>query len=67
VAILKSVDGIGSRAMKLSTYDKLVSHLPRPVHAGFKLFYSEDRRFGPLMTPAEVLALRPQPEYVLFE
>ncbi len=67
VALVKSVDGIGSRAMKLETFDKLVAHLPRPVHAGFKLFYSEDRRFGPLMTPPQVLALRPQPEYVLYE
>ncbi|MGW5237929.1 hypothetical protein ACWEOW_03260 [Monashia sp. NPDC004114] len=67
VVLVKSIDGIGSRAMKLETYDKLVAHLPRPVHAGFKLFYSEDGRFGPLMTPAQVLALRPQPEYVLYE
>ena len=67
VAIVKSVDGIGSRSMKLSTYRKLTAELPEPVHAGFKLFYSEDREFGPLMTPAQVLALRPQPEYVLYE
>ena len=67
VVVVKSVDGIGSRAMKLSTYRKLTAALPRPVHAGFKLFYSEDREFGPLMTPAQVLALRPQPEYVLYE
>jgi hypothetical protein len=67
VVVVKSVDGIGSRAMKLSTYSKLATDLPRPVHPGFKLFYSEDREFGPLMTPEELLALRPQPEYVLYE
>jgi hypothetical protein len=67
VAVVKSVDGIGSRAMKLSTYRTLVATMPKPVHAGFKLFYAEDREFGPLMTPAQVLALRPQPEYVLYE
>ena len=67
VALVKSVDGIGSRAMKESTYGKLTAGMPKPVHAGFKLFYSEDRRFGPLMTPAQVLALRPEPEYVLYE
>jgi hypothetical protein len=67
VVLVKSVDGIGSRAMKESTYAKLTAGMPKAVHAGFKLFYSEDRRFGPLMTPAQVLALRPQPEYVLYE
>jgi hypothetical protein len=67
VTIIKSVDGIGSRSMKLSTFAKLATRLPKPVHAGFKLFYDEDRRFGPLMTPAQVLAVRPQPEYVLYE
>jgi len=67
VTLVKSVDGIGSRAMKESTYDKLAARMPEAFHAGFKLFYSEDRRFGPLMTPAQVLALRPQPEYVLYE
>ena len=67
VALVKSVDGIGSRAMKESTYAKLAARMPPAFHAGFKLFYSEDRRFGPLMTPAQVLALRPQPEYVLYE
>jgi hypothetical protein len=67
VALVKSVDGIGSRAMKESTYDKLAARMPKAFHAGFKLFYSEDRRFGPLMSAAQVLALRPQPEYVLYE
>ncbi|TQM58021.1 hypothetical protein [Humibacillus xanthopallidus] len=67
VVLIKSVDGIGSREMKESTYRKLTTGLPKPLHAGFKLFYSEDRRFGPLMTPTQVLALRPQPEYVLYE
>ncbi|WP_261326258.1 hypothetical protein [Modestobacter marinus] len=40
---------------------------PPFVHAGFTLFYDEDTRSGPLMAPAEVLALVPQPEYVLYE
>jgi hypothetical protein len=67
VAVVKSIDGIGSRAMKEATYRKLVATMPRWVHAGFKLFYDEDRRSGPLMTPKQVLALTPQPEYVLYE
>ena len=67
VVVVKSVDGIGSPAMKQDTYRELVAGMPRMVHAGFKLFYDEDRRSGPLMTPRQVLALRPQPEYVLYE
>ena len=38
------------------------------VHPGFKLFFDEDTRNGSrLMTPKEVLALTPQPEYVMYE
>ncbi|REK89253.1 SDR family NAD(P)-dependent oxidoreductase [Streptomyces inhibens] len=34
---------------------------------GFKLFYEEDAQGSRLMTPKEVLALRPQSEYVMYE
>jgi hypothetical protein len=67
VVLIKSVDGIGSRAAKEATWRRLTRGLPRHVHAGFKLFYTEDRRHGPLMTPAQVLALKPTPSYVLYE
>jgi hypothetical protein len=67
VVVVKSVDGIGSRALKVATWTKLVKGLPDSIHPGFKLFFVEDARHGRLMTPAQVLALRPQPEYVLFE
>lgn len=67
VVVIKSVDGIGSRAMKTSTWTKLTKQLAPTVQPGFKLFYKEDRKYGPLMTPAQVLALRPQPAYVLYE
>lgn len=67
VVVIKSVDGIGSHAQKKSTWTKLTTSLPPTVRAGFKLFFEEDRRHGPLMTPEQVLALRPQPDYVLYE
>jgi hypothetical protein len=67
VVIIKSVDGIGNRAMKVDTYRRLTRALPKAVHVGFKLFYDEDRRYGKLMTPAQILALKPRPEYVLYE
>ena len=67
VVTIKSVDGIGARADKLKTWTKLTTTLPVGVHAGFKLFYAEDTRHGPLMLPAQVLALRPRPEFVVYE
>jgi hypothetical protein len=67
VVLVKSVDGIGAAADKIATYQRVVATLPPFVHAGFKLFYDEDTRSGPLMDPAQVLSLVPQPEYVLYE
>lgn len=67
VVVIKSVDGIGSRRLKTATWHTLVKGLPASIHTGFKLFFDEDRRHGPMMTPRQVLALRPQPEYVLYE
>jgi len=67
VVLVKSVDGIGRTAAKINTYRRVNQATPRYVHPGFKLFYTEDRRSGHLMTPQQVLALRPRPEYVLYE
>ena len=67
VAVVKSVDGIGAAADKVDTYQRVMAGTPAFVHAGFKLFYEEDTRSGPLMDPGQVLALVPQPEYVLYE
>lgn len=67
VVVIKSVDGIGNRSEKTTTWNRLVKGLPASVHPGFKLFFDEDTRHGPLMTPQQVLALKPTPEYVLIE
>ncbi|TCC62210.1 hypothetical protein E0H73_16010 [Kribbella pittospori] len=67
VVTIKSVDGIGAPVDKLKTWGKLTAALPPSVHAGFKLFYTEDARQGPLMTPPQVLALKPRPEFVVYE
>ncbi len=67
VVVIKSVDGIGNRSEKTTTWTRLVKGLPTSIHPGFKLFYDEDTRRGPLMTPQQVLELRPTPEYVLIE
>ncbi|UNO44397.1 hypothetical protein KGS77_33365 [Streptomyces sp. MST-110588] len=67
VALIKSVDGIGSPGMKRTTWRHLVTAMPAGLHSGFKLFYEEDAEHSRLMTPKEVLALRPQPEYIMYE
>jgi hypothetical protein len=67
VAIVKSVDGIGGRAAKIDTYRVVNKTTPRFVRPGFKLFFDEDAEHGKLMTPAQVLALKPRPDYVLYE
>ncbi|MDO5533433.1 MAG: hypothetical protein Q4F65_02125 [Propionibacteriaceae bacterium] len=67
VVLIKSVDGIGTSVAKTGLYNRLVSATPDHVHLGFKLFYEEDARHGPLMSPDEVMGLDPQPEYILYE
>lgn len=67
VVLVKSVDGIGVRADKEATYRRVNASTPEFVHPGFKIFYSEDAEAGPLMTPKQVLALDPVPDYVMYE
>jgi hypothetical protein len=68
VVMIKSVDGLGHPAPKKNTYRVVNKTTPTFVHAGFKLFFTEDRRHGGrLMSPREVLALKPRPEYVMYE
>jgi len=68
VALIKSVDGLGPVHAKMATYANLMERSAAGVHPGFKLFFDEDTRNGHrIMTAKEVLALSPQPEYVMFE
>ena len=68
VVLVKSVDGLGPKGAKIKTYNFLVKSMPASVHPGFKLFFDEDKtNGGKLMTPEEVLALTPEPEYVMYE
>ena len=68
VVVIKSVDGLGHPGRKKSTYRVVNQSTPKFVHTGFKLFFTEDRRHGGrLMSPREVLALKPRPEYLMYE
>ncbi|WP_040159174.1 hypothetical protein [Mobilicoccus massiliensis] len=69
VAFILSVDGIGDQKLKEGTWKSLMAVKPPFVHPGFKLFYQEDTagKGWKLMTPEQVMALTPTPEYVLYE
>lgn len=63
VAIVLNVDGFGDPPNKIVKYEEL--HAPSgPLFSGFKLFYQED--LG-LMSPEDVLGLRPRPDLVVYE
>ena len=63
VATVLDVDGFGNRADKIAKYRELTRGTGRFAH-GIKLFYRED--VG-LMSPREVMGLRPRPQLVIYE
>jgi hypothetical protein len=67
VQIVMHMDGWGAPWLKRDTYKDYI--VQEPVQfTGFKLFYHNDTKKGdPLMTPAEVLRLNPQPVYIQYQ
>jgi hypothetical protein len=65
--MVMSVDGVGDRANKVVKYRELTRDLPAGWRPGFKLFFKEDAAAGGLMTPRQVMGLRPRPDVVLYE
>jgi hypothetical protein len=63
VALVLDVDGFGTPAAKKSKYRQLANDRGK-VFDGFKLFYEQDEN---LMKPTEVLRLRPQPDFILYQ
>ncbi len=63
LAMVLNADGFGTAAAKISKYHAF-TRAARTFDQGFKLFYRED--VG-LMRPADVLALRPPPDVVVYE
>ncbi|MBA2240339.1 MAG: hypothetical protein H0W09_03715, partial [Solirubrobacterales bacterium] len=64
VALVLDADGFGDRPNKVSKYRQLRAEPGSGLHSGFKLFYEEDTN---LMSPADVLELRPAPDVVVYE
>jgi hypothetical protein len=63
LAMVLNADGFGSRPVKVSKYHRFTRQSPG-FGAGFKLFYKED--LG-LMSPRQVLRLKPPPDVVVYE
>lgn len=68
VQIVMDMDGWGAQARKISTYKSFIYREPVQF-TGFKLFYKNDfREAGSrIMTPEEVLKLKPQPVYIQYQ
>ena len=68
VQVVVDMDGWGAKERKLTTYREYVSREPVQF-TGFKLFYKNDYREpgSSMMTPAEVMRLKPKPVYVQYQ
>ncbi len=68
VQVVMDMDGWGAQSRKLTTYKEFISKEPVEF-TGFKLFYKNDYREpkSRMMTPAEVLRLKPQPVYIQYQ
>lgn len=67
VQIVMNMDGWGAPELKRGTYRNYI--VPEPVQfTGFKIFYHNDTKAGdPLMTPSDLIKLKPEPYYVQYQ
>ncbi|HVM88637.1 MAG TPA: hypothetical protein VMT76_10660 [Puia sp.] len=68
VQMVMDMDGWGAQARKFNTYKEFISKQPVEF-TGFKLFYKNDFREkgSRILTPPEVLRLKPQPVYIQYQ
>ena len=67
VQIVMDMDGWGPPWMKFESYRDYIDLEP-VEYTGFKIFFHNDvKRHDPLLTPAEVLFLRPRPLYIQYQ
>jgi hypothetical protein len=63
LAYVLNVDGFGTQPLKIAKYHDFVGR-STGFRPGLKLFYHEDTR---VMSPAQVMGLRPPPDVVVYE
>ena len=68
VQIVMNMDGWGEPTLKYSTYDRYIYREPVQF-TGFKLFYKNDLKKPPhrMLTPPELMKLKPQPIYIQYQ
>ncbi len=67
VQVVMHMDGWGEPWLKRATYHDVIVREPVEF-AGFKVFYHNDSKGGePVMTPADILRLRPIPLYIQYQ
>jgi len=68
VQVVMNMDGWGEPILKRSTY-KLYIYKEPVQFTGFKLFYKNDLKKAPhvMLTPADLLKLKPQPIYIQYQ
>ena len=68
VQVVMHMDGWGAQARKITTYKTFIQREPVQF-TGFKLFYKNDFREpgSRIMTPEELLKLKPQPVYIQYQ
>jgi hypothetical protein len=64
IDLVLNADGVGSPSAKRETYSNLAPAKSSGISPGFKLFYKEDSN---LMSPSQVMGLRPRPRFVVYE
>jgi len=64
VQVVFQMDGFGTLALKIGSWDRMVADLPAGALTGWKNFYDEDR---PTPTPAESLSVQPTPIYISYQ
>ena len=67
VQIVMHMDGWGEPTRKINTYQQYIYKEPVEF-TGFKIFYKNDtKNNGRLLTPKELLKLKPQPVYIQYQ
>jgi hypothetical protein len=67
VQLVMDMDGWGGPPLKKNTYQQFIYKEPVQF-TGFKLFYKNDvKNNTKMLTPEEVLALKPQPVYIQYQ
>lgn len=68
VQIVMDMDGWGAPQLKHSTYERYIRKEPVQF-TGFKIFYKNDLKRPPhrLLTPQEVMKLKPRPIYIQYQ